>query len=620
MTKPIDLTDEFRRNVKRSSWTFDMIFNGFIAHINSFQSLDEWNQLALSNSIEDISWQHMYALAQGFNDYGEEIVAFYPEAIIRPADQAMNTIKEFIDNNIIEFFYENYGLNAHNLLLEFIIYLGVRLNTTFDSFLVDVHKFILDSGMDPMTTEYTTAFEMYYDACDRQNCGTKRERNLHKFAYYSLKPLMAKEEFNYFCKLIYSANLCRCMNRFTLGALDDTDQPHRANPFGFAPTADVGFTQVISNPAHEFGTTDFLAVHYGHEVKDFHEGLLLEAKLEQFIPRDDLLLILENPFDSYFQLVNIFLVDHLPNFLKFNKFAKANKVCQAKIEKSFYVWAQKKDNQDFILDVISHNIETSDKEYLWYLNVDNAFLDDNASNRMIISKLVDVERKSVMALNSTNWQLLADEYHRFFNETFVDQIRQSQKTVETKEVKAKVQENLCFQSEPQKVEPRKKFVYVPANDIARPIAPEKGLDSSKEDWGTGAMAAIQGIVAIKTFKELFPDSLFVFDDTKIDEFYLEQSNVRSVIELVSNAFGIAKSTAPKNSNILHRFVAITLFPDTFLATGAIIPKGKVKVFQANQYPYLEGDVEIIASQKVRMFMRTENSHIRIVSFGNPNYH
>ena len=607
MTRPIVLTDEFKRNIKRSSWSLQMIFNSFTEHIYRFQTLDEWNQLALANPIHSSSWAQVYAVSEGFMKYGEEIIDFYPQAIVRPADQSLNTIKEFIEHNLTDFFYEDYGVNAHNLLLEFIFYLGIRLNTTFEESIQDVEKFVISSGYDPQVIEYSQGFKIYFDACDKQNCGTKKERNLHKFGFYSLEPMMAKKDFAFFCKLIYSANLCRAMNRFTLGALDLTEEPHHANPFGFSADINESYHNVISNPSHEFGTIDFLGIHYGEFVDAFEETLLIENKLDQFIPRVELLEIVENPFDSYFSFLNTFLNDYLPSFIKINRFSKANKSCQEKVEKQFYQWAQKPDNQEFILDVISHNISISENDSEWFKKLNNSLLVDNSSNRLILSNILDVEKKSVFALSPTNWQLLADEYHKFYELTFtkptsIPEVDINPTIIKSKKLELIPDTNLCLLPTKPIVEPRQKFIYTPHVPLVIEANESINLNTTK------------------TFKDWFPSSLFVFDSTKIEEVYLEQSNVRSMLELVSNAFVVAKDSAKVGSNILHRFVAITLFPDKFLEQGAIIPKGKVKVFQANQYPYFEGDVEITLSQKVRMFMRIENSLIRIVSFGNPNYH
>jgi hypothetical protein len=609
MTKPIDLSDEFRRNVKRSSWTFEMIFKGFTEHINQFQTLDDWNQLALANPIDATAWEHIYAIVYGFNEYGEEIVSFFKEAVVNPSDQALNTIKEFMDLNCMEFFYMDYGLNAHNLLLEFIIYIGIRLNTTFETFLKDVHKFILDCKMDPHKTSYPVAFERYYEACDDQGLGTKRERELQKFGYFSIKPLLHEKDFVFFCKLIYASNLVRAMNRFSLGYLETTTEPQYANPYGFSPYPNESYNSVIANPSHEFGVNDFLGVHYSSDVTNFQEGLLLEAKLEQFIKRDDLLEILTNPLDSYFSLAKTFVEDYIPNLAtKYHKFVKIRQKTKKNIEEAFFKWALLDDNQAFILDVFSHNLDQVDQDYTWYKKLNETLKVDSIANRLLVSRMVDIESKSMKALSLDNWILLSNEYSKYFEEVFEKDITQElQSLLQARKnsiptipkVTQKTQSTKCIEPEIKPKNPRRqKFVY----HKPKPKAVELSIKTNQ------------------SFEELFPVDLFIFDESKIEREYIEQSNVRSVMELVSNAFNVAKATAPPNSNILHRFVALTLFPDKFLPEGAIVPKGKVKVFQANQYPYLEGDVEIILSPKARMFLRTDKNLIRIVSFGNPNYH
>jgi hypothetical protein len=606
MTRPIDLSDEFRRNVKRPSWTFEMIFKGFTEHINQFQTLDDWNQIALVTPIDSATWEHIYAMVYGYNEYGEEIVSFFKEAVINPSDQALNTLKEFMDLNCMEFFYMDYGLNAHNLLLEFIIYLGIRLNTTFETFLKDVHKFILECNMDPEKTSYPVAFEKYYEACDSQGLGTKRERELQKFGYFSLKPLLHEKDFVFFCKLIYASNLVRAMNRFSLGYLETTNEPQYANPYGFSPYPNESYNSVIANPSHEFGVNDFLGVHYSSDVTNFQEGLLLEAKLEQFIKRDDLLEILANPLDTYFALARTFVDDYIPKLAtKYHKFTKIRQKTKKNIEDAFFKWALLDDNQAFILDVFTHNLNLKEESYQWHKTINEKLKTDCISSRLTIARMVEIETKSMRALSADNWLLLSIEYSKFFESEFQKEITQELNSILQKRKKSttipipKVESPKCLEPTTKPVIPkRKKFVY----HKPEPKPVELSVKTNQ------------------SFEELFPGDLFIFDESKIEREYIEQSNVRSVMELVSNAFNVAKATAPPNSNILHRFVAITLFPDKFLPEGAIVPKGKVKVFQANQYPYLEGDVEIILSPKARMFLRTEKNLIRIVSFGNPNYH
>jgi hypothetical protein len=605
MTKPIELSEEYRRNVKRPSWTFDMIFKGFVEHVNQFQSIDDWNQIALDTPIDSSTWEHIYTMIYGYNEYGEEIMSFFKEAIINQADQSLNTLKEFMDLNCMEFFYMNYGLNAHNLLLEFIIYLGIRLNTTFESFLKDVHKYLVEWKLDPEKTSYPVAFEKYFEACERQNLGTKRERELQKFGYYALKPLLYEKDFEFFCKLIYAANLVRAMNRFNLGYLDTTNEPHFANPFGFSPNPNESYKSVIANPIHIIGVNDFLGVHYSKDVENFQEGLLLEAKLEQFIKRKDLLEILTNPLDNYFALAQTLIDVYIPKLAtKYSKFTKIRQKTKKNIDDAFFKWALFEENQAFILDIFSHNLDQVDEDYTWYKKLNEILKVDSIGNRLTVAKMVDVETKSIKALSADNWLLLSIEYSKFFEKVFekelvaeLFEILKARKN--STPIIPKVESTKCFEPKSKpKNPPRQKFIYQKPEPKVIELTIKKDL----------------------SFEDLFPNDLFIFDESKIEKEYIEQSNVRSIVELVSNAFNVAKSTAPPNSNILHRFVAITLFPDKFIPEGAIVPKGKVKVFQANQYPYLEGDVEIILSLKARMFLRTENNLIRIVSFGNPNYH
>lgn len=606
MTKPILLRPEFVRNLKKDSWTFEMIYKGFTEHINEFQTLDDWNQLVLANPIDSTSWQHIYAMAQGYNDFGEDIIVYFKEPIVNNADQSLNTIKEFIDLNCMEFFYQDYGLYAHNLLLEFVIYLGTRLSTTFDSFLPDVHKYIKQCKMDPKKTSYPVAFEKYFEACEKQDLGNKRQRELQKFCYYCIKPLLFEKDFSFFCKLIYSANLVRSMNRFTLGHLDTTDEPHIANPFGFSPYPNESYNSVIAYPNNPIGVSDFLAVHYLSEVFDFQEGLLIETKLEKFIKRSDITAILSNPLDSYFGYVKIFLDDYVPKLAtKFNKFVKAQKKTQLKIDAAFYKWALIEDNQAFILDLFGHNLNNIEEGYLWHKKLNQILQQDHVSTRLAAAKMVDIEPNTMKSLSPENWRLFSSEYSKFFENVFDEDIKlEAQAKIELTKSNSKVlnivETKANIRLEKPNTEPKKqKFVYVRQ-------APQ-------------VLSAINDDVEF-SFERLFDNSLFIYDESKIEREFFDQTNVKSTLELVSNAIKIAHQTAKPNSNTLQRFIAITLFPDKFLLEGAIIPNGKVKVFQANQYPYLEGDCEIILSPKARMFLRSEGKLIRIVSLGNPNYH
>jgi hypothetical protein len=618
MTKPILLTSSLRAKILDPNQQFDSIITDFAQHVDYFQSFDDWNNMALNNPIKKDTWLRAFAMVLANNNHGENVISYCPDATIYNADKINNTLYQFIDTNVEEFFFEDYGLNAHNLFLEFVIYFGVRLETNIDVMFNKAGNYLLSIGKIPSKIGFAAGLEIYFDYMNRLKVGSSALREIHNYEYQSLKPFLAKKDLEFFSKLLYSANLCRFMNRITAGVPSIKQDMFKANPFGYGPVPNAKYNHVLTNSTHKFSTFDFLGVSYPPYVpNNINEEILMNQTLNPFLKRSDLLAIINNPIDSYSRYLAIFVRDYLPTFFKYNKFSSAKKVCEAKIEKYYFSWSQKPENQDAIRTNINNVILEHVESYEWFVSVDKAFAFDTKDNRTKLSKLVAIDQKAVMALNSHNWERMADAFHSYFCHLFDDKIKQSLEAKikvsepkpslprQTKIIQVVEVESVQTDSKTQEI-----FNHTTISTIERP----------KFVYEPIVNEPILEVTNPKSFKELFPNSLFVFDESVIDFTLLDQTSVRYILELVSNGFEVAQLTATKKCNILHRFVAIALYPDTFLVNGAIIPKGKVKVFQSDLYPYLDGDIEIIVTQKLRMFLRNENNFIRIVSFGNPNYH
>jgi hypothetical protein len=227
-----------------------------------------FNNLSLSNPLTINHWNMVKAILTQNVTYSKKCFndkfQFFSEEEKQEvyADYTAFSIQNYLEVNWDSFLFEDGGKHAHNVLLQFILFLGSRLKTIMVNDLPKFHQkvseYVSSNTLSNMSLQEILHFyEREFVRFHKNHIDFKEKYFYCKFSCNSFYPLLDDGNYRFFMLFLLSAELVNGMN---YNSCRNSDTIYFPNPNGYGPKLDSKYYQNLSQ---------ILVSKYGNIAIDF---------------------------------------------------------------------------------------------------------------------------------------------------------------------------------------------------------------------------------------------------------------------------------------------------------------------------------------------------------------
>ncbi len=571
----------------------------FIQSSRTWPKLVNWNSLVLEHPLTVNHWLMVKGLIDSYYNYGQECIRFTTDQEPGYLDNSLFTFRNYLDHFWESIVLDEYCCYAHNLILEFIAYINCRMNGVMGEYLEYATNL---AKLNQVNTE-SWNINQYFDYYIKQFSplgGLSQSRFGYILEFYPFNCIreVCKPKHYAACqKLFIIQEVVQLIHKLHLR----NDSEVKINVAGFDFLSKQDLTPVMNKRINKTSSLDFLNYTYDFEKIDetwIKESFNMEL-VEALFTQNEFALLLENPFETYFENLRYFLNDVLPEIAN-------NRVILPFVKKA---------NESFKLTQKTRL--TSSKGQAPYLE----YFEEKLVFGYLLSDDCNQEQASHIL------RLLALSKNKGFDEVvtllYLDQTKSSKLT----------KQSVRYLYELYKEQYDELFeLNVDKSDSVRTDSLENDLHESNTDYQGDDKDSEEAIVfTSKTdnrivrktpWSGIIDQGIFEFKSNYINFDAFKYSAVNRSFKEVERILKIAISIHRENDSILDAFKAILINPDLY-GIGASLLKNKVTPFHENTSRIRAGDLEIKLSEGYRLFLRNCDGDVRkveIVELSNPKYH
>lgn len=578
---PVNNTEELALEEEKK----ELIYEYFLS-MENLKPLKEWNNYALSYPISNDKWIRIRTIIDSFQLFAQECSRIMNTEEPGFLDDSLYTFYCFLDNKWSSILFDNYARNAHNLVLEFCNFVGVRLNgllieNLYEARITAESKIVIENK-----NINTWSINHYFDNYIKQIClpaGMTKSRYgyyLETYPFHCVRELCKHGVFEKIMKFKVIVEIVLLSNKLMLFLHPELN----ANIAGYDKHTPQDLDPILHRSGTRSEAFDFLNFTTGLELldRDWLDAFFDMDVIQSYISVNELKEILNNPYKIYFETLDWFLNEVLADLVVNRVHAPILK----KLKDGIKPLEKKRLNSD-----------TGQQPYIRYFEENLIFNFLNNSNNkppeatpililfngprtkalQEVCKLLDLDpvMASRLSVNSINYlvELYKVQYYEIYPPR-IDTQRLSLSNVNT--IADNQQESIYHDQTPNR------FL---TNYVINP-------------------------------------DLFVFTKAAIDYNAFCRPAVRRSFEEVVRVLTNAQTHLDIGDNVLDKFISMVIFPEIHGQSASLL-RHKVSMFYANSSRVQIGDIEIKLSEEHRLFLRedvNDYKRVQIVELSNPRYH